>query len=367
MRWNWKTLGTWSLLVALMAGPPGCGPAATTGEGGSGADQGAGTNAAPATTSPEGVIFVGFDGSPPLVEAMSAGRIKGLVLQSPFKMGYTGVKTLVERLEGKEVEKKISTGETMATPDNMKDAAVDELLHPPKVAHGSDASLSSAKEKKWRIMVIPKGTTHEFWQTIHAGAKKAADEMDAELLWKGPQKEDDRQQQIELVQNAVALGVDGIVLAPLDARALVGSVEQAIEKGLDVVIIDSALESDKPASYVATDNYHGGVLAAQRLGALMKSAGKTRAILLRYAVGSASTDEREKGFTDTMAKEFPEIQFVSSDQYAGATAASAQSVSQSLVTRYRGQVDGIFAPNESSTFGMLRALEGAGMLGSGAP
>ena len=117
-------------------------------------------------------------------------------------------------------------------------------------------------------------------------------------------------------------------------------------------------------SYVATNNYHGGVLAAQRLGELLK--GEGRVILLRYAVGSESTEQREKGFTDTLAKEFPKITLISDTEYAGPTSDSAQQKAQSLVTRYRGQVDGIFCPNESSTFGMLRALEGAGMLGRAA-
>ena len=102
------------------------------------------------------------------------------------------------------------------------------------------------------------------------------------------------------------------------------------------------------------------MLAAQRLGKLLEGEGKV--ILLRYAVGSESTEQREKGFTDTLAKEFPKITFLSDSEYAGPTSDSAQQKAQSLVTRYRGQVDGIFCPNESSTFGMLRALEGAGML-----
>lgn len=312
------------------------------------------------SSSSQGVIFVGFDGSPPLVEALRDGKIQGLVLQDPYRMGYLGVKTLVDQLEKRDVDEVVSTGETIATPETMDDPRIAELLNPPKIDHGADASLTGQKSKKWRLFIIPKGTTHEFWQTIHAGAKAAADEMDAEILWKGPQKEDDRQQQIELVQNAIALGVDGIVLAPLDAKALVGPVEQAASRNIPVVIIDSALDSDATASYVATDNYNGGVLAARRLGELMN--GQGRAILLRYAVGSASTEQREQGFLDTMQSEFPDITFVSQDQYAGATAATALETSQKLVTRYRGQVDGIFAPNESSTFGMLRALEGAGML-----
>jgi ribose transport system substrate-binding protein len=113
-------------------------------------------------------------------------------------------------------------------------------------------------------------------------------------------------------------------------------------------------------SFIATDNYNGGVLAARRLGEVL--GGKGRVILLRYAVGSESTEQREKGFTDTLAKEFPGITLISDSEYAGPTSDSAQQRAQSLLTRYRGQVDGIFCPNESSTAGMLRALEGAGML-----
>jgi ribose transport system substrate-binding protein len=163
-----------------------------------------------------------------------------------------------------------------------------------------------------------------------------------------------------LVQNAIAAKVDGIVLAPLDSRALVKPVEEAVTRGIPVVIIDSGLESSRIVSYVATNNYNGGVLAARRMGELLK--GEGRIILLRYAQGSASTIEREKGFTDTIAKEFPKITYLSEGEYAGATSDTAQQKSQSLVTRFRGQIDGIFCVNESSTLGMLRALEGAGML-----
>jgi ribose transport system substrate-binding protein len=344
--------GLSALCVALCG--PGCG--GTAPEAGSLVTTGGATGPSGA-----GVYFVGFDASPPLVDALRAGKIQGLVLQDPYRMGELGVRTLVDHLEGKAIDPVVSTGETMVTPENMNDAEVAVLLDPPREEHGSDASIRGPKAKTWRVMVIPKGTTHEFWKTIHAGARKAATDLGSvEIIWQGPLKEDDRTKQIDLVETAVAVGVDGIVLAPLDARALVDPVERAIAKGISVVIIDSALESDRPAGYVATDNYRGGVLAAQRLGGLMKGAG--RAILLRYAAGSASTEQREQGFLDTMQKEFPGITLVSRDQYAGATAAKAQEVAQNLVTRFRGQVDGVFCPNESSTNGMLRALEGAGML-----
>ena len=99
---------------------------------------------------------------------------------------------------------------------------------------------------------------------------------------------------------------------------------------------------------------------ARRLGELLEGQGKV--ILLRYAVGSESTEQREKGFTDTLAKDFPGISLLSDTEYAGPTSDSAQQKAQSLVTRYRGRSTGFSAANESSTFGMLRALDGAGML-----
>ncbi len=347
--------GLWTCLVLMVGVASGCG----------GSSDSSGSPAGTKSAGPaKGLVFVGFDASEVLVDAMRQGKIQGLVVQNPLRMGKLSVETMVKHLEKQAIDKQISTGETLVTPQNMKDPDVAPLIHPPQVDNASDLSLSGTKAKKFRVIVIPKGTTHEFWKTLHAGTLQAAKELgNVEVIWQGPQKEDDRVFQINLVQNAVAAGVDGIVIAPLDSRALVEPIEAAIGKGIPVLIFDSALESTKPVSYVATNNYHGGVLAAQRMGELLK--GEGRVILLRYAVGSESTEQREKGFTDTLAKEFPRIKLISDSEYAGPTSDSAQQKAQSLVTRYRGQVDGIFCPNESSTFGMLRALDGAGMLSAG--
>jgi ribose transport system substrate-binding protein len=343
------------LLVAAVAGCGGSGDA-----GGSAGSPGPAKSSGPAKP----LVFVGFDASEVLVDAMQHGKIHGLVAQNPLRMGKLSVETMVKYLEKQAIEKEISTGETLVTPQNMNDPEVAPLIHPPQADNTSVASLSGTKSKKYRVIVIPKGTTHEFWMTLHAGTLQAAKELgNVEVIWQGPQKEDDRVMQIQLVQNAVAAGVDGIVIAPLDSRALVEPIEAAVAKGIPVLIFDSALESTKTVSYVATNNYHGGVLAAQRLGELLS--GEGRVILLRYAVGSESTEQREKGFTDTLSKSFPKIKLISDSEYAGPTADSAYQKAQSLVTRFRGEVEGIFCPNESSTTGMLRALDGAGMLSAG--
>src|ERR671939_1140547 len=217
-------------------------------------------------------------------------------------------------------------------------------------------------KKKLTIAVIPKGTTHEFWKSIQAGSIKAARELSAqgqevEIIWKGPLREDDREQQIQVVEGFISQGVNGLVLAPLDNRALVRPVEEAQRAGLPTVIIDSGLESQNIVSFVATDNRKGGRLAADRLGELM--GGKGKALLLRYQEGSASTEEREAGFLEEMKAKYPNVQVISSDQYAGATRDTAKRTSENLLNRFGDDVQGIFCPNESTTAGMLSALQDA--------
>jgi ribose transport system substrate-binding protein len=224
----------------------------------------------------------------------------------------------------------------------------------------------SKNSKKLTIAVIPKGTSHEFWKSIHAGAVKAQRELstngaEVEIIWKGPLREDDREQQIQVVEGFTSQGVNGIVLAPLDSRALARPVEEAKSAGVPTVIIDSALESQSIVSFVATDNRKGGMLGADRLGELL--GGKGKVILLRYAEGSASTEEREAGFLQEMKQKFPNIQLISTDQYAGATRDTAKRASENLLNRFGDDVQGIFCPNESTTAGMLSALQDAGKAG----
>ena len=216
----------------------------------------------------------------------------------------------------------------------------------------------------YKIAVIPKGTTHEFWKSIHAGAVKAERELKAQgvnvqIIWKGPLKEDDREQQIQVVENFVGQRISGIVLAPLDKKGLVAPVESAVRGKIPVVVIDSGLESKAASSYIATDNREGGRIAGRELGKLL--GGKGNVIMIRLQVGSASTEEREEGFLEVMKKDFPNIKLLSTDQHAGATRDTAKAVSENLLNRFGKQVNGIFCCNESSAAGMLLALRDAGL------
>jgi ribose transport system substrate-binding protein len=215
------------------------------------------------------------------------------------------------------------------------------------------------------IAVIPKGTSHQFWQSIHAGAVKAASEANVDIAWRGPLREDDRDAQVAEVENAVGRGVAGIVLAPLDDAALVGPVSAAMKQKIPVVIVDSGLKGDDYVSFVATDNEKGGRLGGEKLAALL--GGRGRVILLRYAEGSDSTTKREEGFLSAMRAN-PGIEIVSSNQYAGADVEGAYKKSEAILSQHKKAdgslaIDGIFCPNESSTFGMLRVLQDNGWTG----
>lgn len=220
-----------------------------------------------------------------------------------------------------------------------------------------------AAEQTYTVAVVPKGTTHEFWKAINAGAVKAQRELSTggtkvDIIWKGPLREDDRDQQIQVVENFMARHVSAIVLAPLDSQALVRPVNNAIDAGVPVVVMDSDLKSDKYVSFVATDNYKGGQMAGEEMGKQL--GGKGNVILLRYAVGSASTEAREAGFLDAL-KKFPDIKVISSDQHAGATRETSYGVAQNLINRFGREANGVFCPNENSTIGMTKALRDVGL------
>ncbi len=231
------------------------------------------------------------------------------------------------------------------------------------VTVASAACGSKKGAAKTTIAVVPKGTTHEFWKSVHAGGAKAAKELGVDITWKGPLKEDDLKAQIDVVQSFIAQGVSGIVLAPLNDKGLTGAVKQAVEAKIPVVIFDSDLQGSDHKSFVATDNFAAGKIAGDAMAKLLGSKGKV--IVLRYQEGSASTEKRENGFLEAI-KAHSGIEVVSSNQYAGPTTDSASSASENLLgakSAADGGVNGVFCPNESTTFGMLLALERINLAG----
>lgn len=206
-----------------------------------------------------------------------------------------------------------------------------------------------------RFAVVPKGTTHVFWKAVEQGARDAATRAQIDIVWKGPLQENDRAQQIQLVQQFLGEGIAGLALAPLDHTALVPVVAQYRARGIPVVIFDSDLDGTPGAdfdSFIATDNRKSGELAGRHLASLVGQAGKV--VLLRYQVGSASTEAREQGFLDAVRAAGLEV--LVDNRHAGATIGEAKTAALNLADQVRA-ADGVFCSNESATAGMLLALE----------
>jgi len=238
------------------------------------------------------------------------------------------------------------------------------VLSAASAATGSLGCGSKKAAGKLTLAVIPKGTSHVFWKSVHAGAVKAAKELgNVDVVWKGPEKEDDLKGQTDVVESFVAQGVSGIILAPLDDKGLQAPVKQAVGAKIPVVIFDSDLQGSDYSSFVATDNFAAGKIAGDAMAKLLGDKGKV--VVLRYQEGSASTQKREDGFLEAI-KAHSGIEVVSENQHAGPTTASAQTASENLLSAQKasdGGVNGVFCPNESSTFGMLKALKGMNLAG----
>lgn len=231
----------------------------------------------------------------------------------------------------------------------------------------SEKTQTSIHARKYRIAVIPKGTTHDHWKAVRAGAILAATELgDTEILWDGPSKEDERGRQQEIVERFSSTPtVNGIVLAPCDKTTLVEPVTSALGLNKYIVLIDSDLDTrpeiqnhDHYLGYVATNNKQGGVEAAKRALELVKDKPAARIMMIRYQRGSESTEQREAGFRETIlaAKSSHNIELIEPNDEAGATVSSAQPVAERLLQKEQN-LDVLFLPNESSTAGGLAAIE----------
>ena len=183
------------------------------------------------------------------------------------------------------------------------------------------------------------------------------------MIWKGSLKEDDPAQQIQIIEQFVSEGVGGIVLAPIDDTALMRPVAAAMQKGIPVVIMDSALKGEPPKDFVctvSTNNHRAGEMAGEQLGKLLD--GKGKVVLFRHKEGSASTDQREAGFLEAI-KKFPDIQVILDNRYSGTTISEAHSTALNMLDKLK-EADGIFCSNEPSTLGMLLALKQNNLTGS---
>jgi len=221
------------------------------------------------------------------------------------------------------------------------------------------ALLSCTANRKKLIAVVPKATSHLFWVSIQAGAMAAGRDLDVDVLWNGPATETDYSRQIEIVDSMIARHVDGLALAAQDRTALDASLNRAAKEGVPVTVFDSGVDSTNYMTFVATNNYAAGEMAARKLAELLHNKGSIAMVL--YVPGSSSTMERERGFEDTMAKEFPQIRILQK-QYGMSDRSKAMAAAENILTAHP-DLDGIFASTEPSSVGTALALNSRKLAG----
>ena len=209
------------------------------------------------------------------------------------------------------------------------------------------------REHKRVIAVIPKATSHLFFVSVHAGVRAAERDFGVETLWNGPEQETDYSRQIQITDAMVARGVDAIAISATDRDALIAPVRRAINAGIPVSVFDSGLNIDDYVTFVATDNYGAGRTAARKISELLSGKGQIAVIMQRP--GGQSTTEREKGFEDTMRKEFPGIRIVAS-QFGMGDPAKSRSAAENILTAHP-DLDAIFASAEASSIGAIQAIK----------
>ena len=204
------------------------------------------------------------------------------------------------------------------------------------------------------IAVIPKGTANMWWNTVYQGALKAAEKHHCRIIWSGPETETDRERQIQAVDDVLIQKVDAVVLGPNDFKALARSVGKIADRKIPCIIIDSPVNSDRYDAFAGTDNYAGGAQAARRLGKAIGGNGKV--ILMHYIQNSASTEERARGFKETLKKEFPGISLAAEQYNTLGTVEDARQKTADMLTK-NSDVKGVFAVNHPSSVGAYKALQ----------
>jgi ribose transport system substrate-binding protein len=220
--------------------------------------------------------------------------------------------------------------------------------------------LTACRDNKTkRIAVVPKANSHEFWISVHAGVAAAGQKFGVEVLWNGPAQETDYDRQMQIVDSMIAQHVDGLAVAATERKVLNRSLDRAAQLGIPVVVFDSGVDSTNYLSFVATNNYQGGQLAARELGRLV--AGKGKVAILMNIPGSVSTVDRERGFEDVIKAEFPKIEIVAR-QFSMSDRSKGMAAAENILTAH-ADLAGIFASSEPSSTGSALALKSRGLAG----
>lgn len=221
-------------------------------------------------------------------------------------------------------------------------------------------ALAGCEQNKQRVIgVVPKATSHIFWVAVEKGARTAGQDLGVKVEWNGAASETDYARQIQIVDSMINRKVDGLAVAAAERKALVASVDRAMAQGIPVTVFDSGLDTENYTSFVATDNYEGGKQAARAMGKLL--GGKGKVAIVMHMPGSVSTMDRERGFREALAAEFPGITVVA-EQFGMSDRAKSRAAAENMLTA-NTEINGIFGSTEPSSVGASLAVKSRGLAG----
>ena len=210
--------------------------------------------------------------------------------------------------------------------------------------------------QRHKVVLVAKSTQTEFWLSVFAGAQAAAAEYNVELTTIGPETEEDYETQNRMVAEAVADGAEALVFSAIDYENNAAAVDAAGQAGVKIVSIDSGVDSDQVGTYIGTDNYAAGRMAAQ--AALEGVEGELVVGLVNYDESTANGQERERGVRDALAESGRAR--VAASVTTLVEAGRAQTDTADLL-RNNPEINAVFAFNEPTSVGAARAVAELGL------
>ena len=210
--------------------------------------------------------------------------------------------------------------------------------------------------QRHKVVLVAKSTQTEFWLSVFAGAQAAAAEYNVELTTIGPETEEDYETQNRMVAEAVADGAEALVFSAIDYENNAAAVDAAGQAGVKIVSIDSGVDSDQVGTYIGTDNYAAGRMAAQ--AALEGVEGELVVGLVNYDESTANGQERERGVRDALTESGRAR--VAASVTTLVEAGRAQTDTADLL-RNNPEINAVIAFNEPTSVGAARAVAELGL------
>jgi ribose transport system substrate-binding protein len=209
------------------------------------------------------------------------------------------------------------------------------------------------------VALVSKGFQHQFWQAVKQGADQAAEELDVEVTFEGPEAETEVEKQLSMLQTALDKNPDALGFAALDSQASVPMMTDAQSRGIPVVAFDSGVDSDVPITTVSTDNVAASAEAAKHMAELV---GSGKIAIVGHDQTSQTGQQRVTGFTDYIEQNAPDIEIVDTQYAAGDQLKSADAAK--AIMQAHPDLAGIYGTNEGSAIGVVKAVQELGKEGT---